>query len=252
MDQKNALIIGIRDEESVCYAIALELKRAGYTLYATYQDQTTYPGVQRVAETLSIKKLYPYDARRTRELERFTEAVKADGIALDVLVHGISYSTASGAKLGVRLIDLDYEAFTDAIRVGAFSLVEVTGKLLDVMKPGSAVLAVSLRWSQVAVPDFNVVCAAKAALESMIRGLAQSLGRAKEIRVNGISPGFMPTHSLGRVGNALDILSAEKCRSPLSANVQKGDVGTLSLSILENLSITGNILTIDTGVSIVE
>ncbi|MGD8296965.1 MAG: hypothetical protein PVG67_11275, partial [Desulfobacterales bacterium] len=69
MENKNALIVGIRDEESICYAIANEIKRAGYNIYATYQDETTYDSVSRAAETMDIKKIFPYDARKDKDLE---------------------------------------------------------------------------------------------------------------------------------------------------------------------------------------
>jgi len=252
MKNKNALIIGIRDEESICCAIAREIKRAGYDIYATYQDEATYEGVKRVADAIGIKKIFPYDARKDEDLQAFAEAVKREGIALDILVHGISYSTASGAKLDLPLVQVTWEEFTDAIRVGAFSLVEVSGRLLDVMKEGASILTISLRWSRVAVPNFNVVCAAKAALESMVRGLAQSLGKAKGIKVNGVSPGFVPTYSLSKVGNSLEILERAKNRSPLKTNVRKEDIASLAVSILENRSTTGMIYPVDTGVDITE
>ncbi|MGD2009504.1 MAG: SDR family oxidoreductase [Desulfobacterales bacterium] len=250
MENKNALIVGIRDEDSICCAIASEIKRAGYNIYATYQDETTYDSVSRVAETMGIKRIFPYDARNDEDLEAFTSAVKQEGITLDILVHGISYSTAKGAKLNLPLVDVTWEEFTDAIRVGAFSLVEVTGNLLDVFNDDASILAVTLRWSKVAVPGFNVVGATKAGLESIIRGLAQSLGNAKKIRVNGISPGFVGTYSLSKVGNSLDILEHAKSQSPLKTNVRKEDIAGLAVSILENASVTGMIYTIDAGVDI--
>jgi enoyl-[acyl-carrier protein] reductase I len=134
--------------------------------------------------------------------------------------------------------------------VGAFSLAEVSGKLVEVFKDEASILAVTLRWSSVAVPRFNVVCATKAALESIIRGLAQSLGNAKKIRVNGISPGFVSTYSLSRIGNRLGILEQEKELSPLNTNVRKEDIAGLAVSILENRSVTGMVYSIDSGVGI--
>ncbi len=250
METKNALIIGIRDEESICFAIAKEIKQAGFNIYATYQDETTFEGVSRVAESLGIVKLYKYDARVDEDLDSFSDEMKKDGIKLDILVHGISYSTAAGAKLNQSLLSVDWEEFTDAIRVGAFSLVEVTGKLLDVLNENASVLALTLRWSKVAVPGFNVVCAAKTTLDSIVRGLAQSLGKAKKIKVNEISAGFVPTYSLGKIGNSLEILEDAKAHSPLSTNVRKEDIASLALSILENNSLTGTKYTIDTGVDI--
>ena len=148
----------------------------------------------------------------------------------------------------VRDVKVGWSEFTDAIRVGAFSLVEVTGRLLPCFNESASVLAISFRWGRVAVPNFNVVCAAKAALESMVRGLAQSLGKARKIKVNAISPGHVATLSLSRVGNSLEILEREKMNSPLRSNVRKRDVAGLAASLLENHSISGMTYTIDCGV----
>lgn len=252
MQNRNALIVGIRNTDSICFAIAAEIKRAGYNIYATYQDETTRAGVEDVAEKLGIKKLYEYDARKDASLDALTDAIKADGFQLDMLVHGISYSTASGAKLNMPLVDVSWREFTDAIRVGAFSLVELSGRLLDVLKEDASILTLTLRWRKMARPNFNVVCAAKAGLDSIVRGLAQSLGKAKKIRVNAISAGFVPTYSLGKVGNTLEILDSEKRRSPLKTNARKEDIATLALSVLENRSLTGTVYTVDTGVDIMD
>lgn len=135
---------------------------------------------------------------------------------------------------------------------GAFSLVELSGALLDRFATGASILSLSLLWSRVAVPGFNVVGAAKAALESITRGLAQSLGKTKGIKVNGISPGFVLAPSLSKVGNTLAILEREKNRSPLSRNVRKEEIASLAVSLLTNSSITGMIYTIDCGVDIME
>ncbi len=250
MENKNALIVGIRDEDSICSAIASEIKRAGYSVYATYEDDDTYPSVSRVAEAMGIRKLFAYDARKDEDLAALISAVKQEGILLDILVHGISYSTAEGAKLNLPLVKVGWQEFTDAIRVGAFSLVELSGGLLEVLKDDASILAVTLRWSKVAVPGFNVVGATKAALESIIRGLAQSLGNAKKIRVNGISPGFVSTYSLSKIGNRLELLEQAKEKSPLKNNVRKESVASLAVSILENPSVTGMIYPIDAGVDI--
>lgn len=252
MREKNALIIGIRDEESICTEIAMELKRAGYNLYATYQDETSRAGVEEIAASLGIKGLYAYDARKDEDLDAFTTAIIEQGIRLDALVHGISYSTAKGAKLNLDLVEVSWEEFTDAIRVGAFSLVEVSGRLLKAFNEDASILAISMPWSKVAVPGFNVVGAAKAGLESIIRGLAESLGEAKNIRVNGVSPGFVPTYSLSRIGNRLDILEEAKYRSPLQDNVRKKDIATLATSLIENRSITSMIYPVDAGVVIMD
>ncbi len=250
MQHKNALIVGIRDEDSICYSIACELKRAGYTIYATYQDESTVESVSRVAEDLGFKKIFPYDASKDEDIASLATALQAENVYIDKLVHGISYSTHKGTKFDMPLTDVTWEEFTEAIRVSAFSLVELTGNLLPVLNENASVLTISARWSRVAVANFNIVCAAKAALESIIRGLADSLGQAKAIRVNGISPGHVPTYTLGTIGNRLDILEQAKAASPLLANVRKEDIASMAVSVLENSSVTGMVYPVDAGVGI--
>ncbi len=247
---KNVLIIGIKNEESTCFAIAKALKKRGYEIYATYLNQEAKEDMERVAEELNFKKIYQYDARKDEDLASFTAQMIKDGVKLDGLVHGIAYSAAKGAKLGSYLMDMEWEDFADAIRVGAFSLIEVVGKLFDQLNTGASILALTSRLSKVAVPGFNVVGAAKASLDSIVRGLAEDLGRLKKIRVNALSAGAMATGAFGKLGNTLTLLELAKNRSPLKVNVKKDDVGSLAATLLENTSITGTIYPIDAGYDI--
>ncbi len=248
--EKNVLIIGIRNEDSLCYYIAKEMKKLGYEIYATYHDKSVLSDVKRVADEIGIKKIYRYDARKDKDLQSFTSDIKKDNIILDVIIHGIAYSSDPGAQLNYFLKDISWEEFTDAIRVGAFSLVEVVGNLIENISEHGSILALTSRMSTHAIPGYNVIGAAKATLNSIIRGLADSLGNLKKIRVNGVAPGPVATKSLSRIGNVLDILEEAKKKSPLKRNVIKEDVGKLVVSIAENKSITGVIYPIDTGMDV--
>jgi enoyl-[acyl-carrier protein] reductase I len=251
MNEKNALIVGIKTEKSVGMAIAQKLKGAGSNIYATYPDETVYEGVKSVADSLGIKKLFKYDARKDEDLEQLAQAIKAEGILLDCLVHDLSYGTVPGAKLNQPLLNVGWDEFADAIRVEAFSLVELSGKLLDNFQEGASILAFTNHWSKIAIPNFNLLGSTKAALESIIRGLAESLGKSKKIKVNGISPGYFYNDSLARVGDTLEILERAKNRTPLKRNVTRADIASLAVSILDNNSITGTIYTIDCGEEII-
>lgn len=247
---KNVLIIGIRNEESTCYAIAKALKKQGYEIYATYINEEAKEDMERVAKELNFKNTYQYDARKDEDLESFTSQIIKEGIQFNALVHGIAYSAAKGAKLGSYLMETQWEDFADAIRVGAFSLVEVVGKLYDQINQGASILTLTSRLSKVAVPGFNVVGAAKASLDSIVRGLAEDLGKLKKIRVNALAAGAMATGAFSKLGNTLELLEIAKNKSPLKVNVKKEDVGSLAATLLENTSITGTIYPIDAGYDI--
>ena len=250
MAEKNALIVGIRDENSICYSIAVELKRAGYEIYATYQNESTKESVGRVAEAHSFKETFVYDASTEDDIKSIATALKKKNKFIDIVVHGISYSTHRDTKYNMPLTELSWIEFTEAMKVSAFSLVELSGNLLPVLNKNASIVAISAPWSRIAVPNLNVVCAAKAGLESIIRGLAESLGRAKKVRVNGISPGHVHTYTLSTVGNSLDILEKAKYESPLLTNVRKEDIATMAVSLLENGSVTGMVYSVDAGVGI--
>jgi len=246
--KKNALVIGIRNEDSICYYIAKELVKNGYDVYATYQRETE-KSVKEIANEIGIKKTYLYDARYDEDLENFTSQVKKDGIMIDALVHGIAYSGSANSPV-VSLLQVEWEEFANAIRIGAFSLIEIVGKLIDNLREEGSILALSSRLARLAVPGFNVIGATKASLESIVRGLAESLGKVKNIRVNSIAPGPIPTKSLSKLGNVLEILEAARKKSPLKRNVKKEDIASLALTILKNKSVTGTLYSIDTGMDI--
>ena len=250
MNQKNALIIGIRNQASVGMAIAQAMKDAGYNLYATYPDETVSDDVKSMTDSIGIKKLFKYDPRKDEDLEQLTKALKAEGILLDSLIYSPCYGTMPGTKLHQPLLDVSWNEFADAIRVEAFSLVELSGQLLDSFKEEASILALTHRSSQVA-PNFNVLSSAKAGLESIIRGLAESLGKCRKIKVNGISPGYFEGDSLAQMEDPSAILARAKNRTPLKMNVTQADIASLALSILENNSLTGTIYTIDCGEEII-
>jgi len=246
--KKNALIIGIRNQDSICYYIAKELIKNGYDIYATYQKETEN-SVKEIAKDIGIKKIYLYDARYTESLDNFTNEIKKDDIMIDALVHGIAYSGSATSPISY-LMDVEWEEFANAIRIGAFSLVEIVGRLIDNLREGSSIIALSSRLARLGFPGFNIIGATKASLESIVRGLAESLGKIKNIRVNSIAPAPIPTKSLSKLGNVLEILEAARKKSPLKRNVKKEDIASLAVTIIKNQSVTGTLYTIDTGMDI--
>jgi enoyl-[acyl-carrier protein] reductase I len=78
--------------------------------------------------------------------------------------------------------------------------------------------------SQRAVPNYNVMGVAKAALEASVRYLAADLG-PNGVRVNAISAGPIKTLSASGVSNFSSMLKHAEARSPLRRNVDTDDIG---------------------------
>jgi len=104
--------------------------------------------------------------------------------------------------------------------------------------------------AQKAVPGYNIMGVAKAALEAATRYLASELG-PRNIRVNTISGGPLRTMSAMAVGGFSSILEWVETRAPLRRNVTGSDVGDTAVYLLSDLSkgVTAQNLFVDCGYS---
>ena len=105
---------------------------------------------------------------------------------LDFLVHSLAF--AKQDDLGGSFSATSAEGFLKAQEISAYSLLPLSAGAAPLMKNGGSIIAMSYIGSVRAVPSYNVMGPAKAALESSVRYLARELGE-KAIRVNSISAG---------------------------------------------------------------
>ena len=119
----------------------------------------------------------------------------ADGLGgLDLLVHSIAFAQAH--DLEGRFTDTQREDYLLALDVSSYSLVAMTRRAEPLMRArgGGSIVTMTYLGGERAVPHYNVMGVAKAALESSMRYLAADLGEA-DIRVNAISAGPVRTLS---------------------------------------------------------
>ena len=84
------------------------------------------------------------------------------------------------------------------------------------MKNGGSVITLTYLGSQRAIPNYNVMGVAKAALEATVRYLALDLGE-KGVRVNAISAGPIRTLAASAISNMSEIFGIMESRSPCTA-----------------------------------
>jgi len=166
-------------------------------------------------------------------------------------VHSIAF--ANREDLSGAYIDTSREGFRTALEVSAFSLVRVAQAAVPLMREhGGSMIAMTYLAAVRAVPKYNVMGTAKAALEQAVRQLALELGESK-IRVNAISAGPVNTLSARGVRGFTDILGLHRERAPLKRNVTLEDVGGTALYLLSDLAsgVTGETIYVDGGFNIV-
>ena len=136
------------------------------------------------------------------------------------------------------------------MEIGAYSLIDMSRRAEPLMSDGGSILTLTYYGSVKAVPAYNVMGVAKAALEASVRYLAGDLGE-KDIRVNAISAGPIKTLAASGVSGLRDKLSAAADRAPLRRNVDIDDVGRAGLYLLSDLSrgVTGEVHYVDAGLA---
>ncbi len=137
------------------------------------------------------------------------------------------------------------------METNAFALNLLAQRALPLMPQGGRIIAMSSLGAQRAMPDYGFIGASKAALESLVRTLAQELG-PRGIRVNAVSAGVVDTDALQHFPNRAALLASFAERTPAGPTLTPDDVaGAVYLLCLpEAAMINGHTLFVDGGFAI--
>ena len=249
MQGKKGLIIGVANNRSIAYGIAKACKKQGADIILTYQDEKLQKRVEKVANELSVKNIYPLDVSKPEEIDALKEAIEKDYGKIDFLVHSVAF--APREALDGKFIDTSKDAFNIAMEISVYSLIEVVQKLEPIMNDGASILTLTYLGSTRYIPHYNVMGVAKAALEASVRYLAVDLGE-RQIRINALSAGPIKTLAASGIGDFSEILKYNEKNSPLMKNVTIEEVGNSGMYLLSDLScgVTGEIHFVDSGYNI--
>lgn len=243
---KNALIFGIANKYSIAWGIAQALHAHGANVGFSYGLEQLERRVQPLAESLGVSFVEKCDVTQAEEIETvFSRAAEHFG-HLDILVHSIAF--ARQEDLAGRFVDTSQEGFAVALDISVYSLVSLTRAALPLLREGGSVLTMSYYGAEKAIPHYNVMGVAKAALEASVRYLAADLG-PQNIRVNAISAGPIKTLSASGIAGFRKMLHYVEERAPLRRNVSQDEVGNAALWLCSDLSsgVTGEIIYVDAG-----
>jgi len=249
MQGKRGLIIGVANNRSIAYGIAKACKAQGAEIILTYQNDKLKQRVEKVANELDVKHIYPLDVSKPEEIEALKESIERDYGKLDFLVHSVAF--APREALDGKFINTSKEAFRIAMDISVYSLIEVVQKLEPVLNDGASILTLTYLGSERYVPHYNVMGVAKAALEASVRYLAVDLGE-RNIRINALSAGPIKTLAASGIGDFSEILKYNEKNSPLRKNVTIDEVGNSAMYLLSDLSsgVTAEVHYVDSGYNI--
>jgi enoyl-[acyl-carrier protein] reductase I len=248
LDGKTALVFGVANRRSIAWAIAQALAGAGASLAFTYQGERIEAGVRELAGSVGGKLVLPCDVTRDEDLDTVFDAVGKEFGGLDILIHAVAF--AQKQDLEGRFTDTSRASFALALDISSYSLTAMVKRAEPLMEQrgGGAVLTMTYLGGERAVPHYNVMGVAKAALDASVRYLAMELGE-KKIRVNAISAGPIRTLAARSISGFTVMEEHYEKRAPLRRNVDASEVGQTALFLCSDMStgITGEIVHVDSG-----
>ena len=249
---KKALVTGIANNRSIAWGIAQQLHKAGANIGVTYLPDEKGKMEKKVAdlvEPLSPSLFLPCNVQDDEQVKSTFDTIKEKWGSVDILIHCLAFAKKDDLTGGFS--QTSREGFNLALEISAYSLTLLAGAAKPLMSEGGSILTLTYLGGVRAIPNYNVMGVAKAALESSVRYLAAELGEQK-IRVNAISAGPIRTLASSAVGGILDMIHHVEEVAPLKRTVTQLEVGNAAAFLCSDLAsgITGQILYVDAGYEI--
>ena len=249
LDGTAALVVGVANKRSIAWAIARRLDAAGARIALTYQNERTEGDVRKLADTLPAAR--PSCRCDVQDDAQVASAVAgaADALGgLDTLVHAVAFARAE--DLGGRFVNTGREGF----HLRSTSPPTRWRRLAREAEPhmrargGGSIMTLTYIAADRAVPGYNVMGVAKAALEAIVRYLAWDLGDAG-IRVNAISAGPVRTLAARGIPGFGSMADQAAQRAPLRRDITADEVADAAVFLASPLSasVTGDTLFVDAG-----
>jgi enoyl-[acyl-carrier protein] reductase I len=250
MQGKRGLIMGVANDHSIAWGIARTLAAHGATLAFTYQGEALGRRVKPLAAQMQASLVLPCDVEDIASVDKAISTIGEEWGSLDFLVHAIAFSDKN--ELKGRYADTTRTNFLRTMLISCFSFTEVAKRAAALMPAGGAMLTLTYNGGQRAMPNYNVMGVAKAALEASVRYLAVDFG-GSAIRVNAISAGPIRTLAGAGIADARKMFSFQQRHSPLKRGVTLDEIGGAALYLLSDLSsgVTGDIHFVDSGYNII-
>lgn len=246
LDGKKALIFGIANKRSIAWGIAKAFHEQGAELGFSYGIPQLEKRIMPLAEQVGVSFVEMADVTKDEDIAMVFEKAADHFGNIDILVHSVAY--AKQEDLTGRFVNTSRDGFAMALDISAYSLVALTRHAKELMPDGGSVVTMTYYGAEKAVPHYNSMGVAKAALEASVRYLALDLG-PDGIRVNAISAGPIKTLAAAGIAGFRKMLRYTEERNPLRRNVDQDEVGRTAVYLCSDLGsgVTGEVVHVDAG-----
>ena len=249
MDFQNKLALVTGSGRGIGRAIALHFAQRGADVAINFfRNRAPAEETAREVEALGRRALLAKaDVGDLDDLHRMFDEVESQFGGLDIFVH----NAASGYNRPA--MEQKPKGWDWTMNINARSLLFAAQRAVPLMEKrgGGHIVSVSSAGSTRVLPDYVVVGASKAALESITRYLGVELA-PKNIHVNAVSPGVVETealHHFAAMGGRENILQAFIDKVPAKRLISLEDVaGVVAfLCLPTSAMIIGQTIQVDGG-----
>lgn len=168
------------------FGAAQRLVQEGAVVYVTGRRQTV---LHDAAARLGPSAIpVQAEASSKADMLRMAETIKTSHGRLDIL-----FANAGGGH-ATPFADLTEEQIDKELSVNFKGVILSVQAMLGVLSSGSSIILNASITADMGLPGFGVYAATKAAVRSLARSLTTDL-KARDIRINSLSPGVVPTES---------------------------------------------------------
>ena len=246
MKGKRGIITGVANHQSIAWGIASQLAAQGADL-AFFHLPGQERRVRPLAESVGATVIEPVDVTDDASMDAGFAAVEAAFGKIDFFLHALAFAPRDQIK-GSFVENATRQGFLTAMDISAYSFVDCARRASRMMPDGGSLVTLTYLGSERAIPNYNTMGVAKAALEAATRYIARDLG-PQGIRANAISAGAMRTLSLAGISGGRGMIAQGRAMSAMKEDTSMEGVAGAALWLCSDLglSTTGEVIHVDAG-----
>ena len=247
LEGKTVLVMGVANKKSVGFHIGKALQEQGARVLWVVHTEARR---EELSKRLEGERILVCDVEREEEIEALRASLAAEKCVLHGFVHSVAFANYSAGWKPFH--ETRKEDFLQAVDISAFSLVQLSNALKDLLHEEASVVTISISSTRMASENYGYMGPVKAALDSAVVFLAKSFSAFSKVRFNAVCAGLLKTSSSAGIPGYLEsYLFAEKATLRGQA-LETGEVADTALFLLSPRSkaINAKGLVVDAGMDV--
>ncbi|HJE96829.1 enoyl-ACP reductase FabI [Ligilactobacillus acidipiscis] len=248
LEGKKILVMGVANKRSIAWGCASQLEKQGATVIYTYQNERMKKSIKKLVDNEDL--LIECDVATDESMDKAFSEIKERFGKLDGIVHAIAF--ANKEELDGDIQNTSRDGYAMAQNISSYSLLAVARYGKEILNDPASIVTLTYFGSERAIPNYNVMGVAKAALEANVRYLARDMGQYG-VRVNAISAGAVKTLAVTGVKDHSTLLSESESRTVDGNSVTTDEIGGACAFLMSDLAtgVVGDTIYVDKGVHLI-